>query len=54
MKMDLSKPDGGRVVDYWLGGHHNFSVDRQVAHQVEAVLPDVPEFQRKHTSTGSF
>lgn len=48
MKIDLSKPDGGRVVDYWLRGHHNFLVDRQMAHQVEAALPDVPEFQRKH------
>jgi len=48
MQIDLSKPDGGRVVDYWLGGHHNFMVDRQVAHQVEAILPDVREFQRKH------
>jgi len=48
MKIDLSKPDGGRVVDYWLGGHHNFLVDRQMAHQAEAALPDVPEFQRRH------
>jgi len=48
MKIDLSQPGGGRVVDYWLGGHHNFVVDRQVAHQVEATLPDVPEFQRRH------
>ena len=48
MKIDLSKPDGGRIVDYWLGGHHNFLVDRQVAYQVEAALPDVPEFQRRH------
>lgn len=35
-------------MDYWLGGHHNFVVDRQVAYQVEAVLPDVPQFQRRH------
>ncbi len=48
MKIDLSKPDGGRVVDYWLGGHHNFLIDRQVAHQVEAALPDMPESQRMH------
>lgn len=48
MQIDLGKPDGGRIVDYWLGGHHNFLVDRQMAHQVEAALPDVSEFQRKH------
>lgn len=48
MKIDLLKPDGGRVVDYWLGGHHNFLIDRLVARQVKAVLPDVAEFQRRH------
>lgn len=48
MTIHLSKPDGGRVVDYWLGGHNNFLVDRLVAHQVEAILPDVPEFQCRH------
>jgi len=48
MKIDRLKPDGGRVVDYWLGGHHNFLVDRQIAHQVEAALPDIAEFQRQH------
>ena len=48
MKMDLSKPDGGRIVDYWLGGHHNFLIDRQVAQQVEAILPDVAELERRH------
>jgi len=48
MKIDLRKPDGGRIVDYWLGGHHNFLIDRQVAHQVEAALPDTLEFQRAH------
>ncbi len=48
MRIDRLKPDGGRVVDYWLGGHHNFLVDRLMAHRVEATLPDVAEFQRRH------
>ena len=48
MEVDRLKPDGGRVVDYWLGGHYNFMIDRLVARRVEAVLPDVPEFQRRH------
>ena len=38
MKIDLSKPDGGRMVDYWLGGHHNFLIDRQVAHHERPVF----------------
>lgn len=48
MRVDRLKPDGGRVVDYWLGGHHNFLVDRLMARRIEGALPDVAEFQRKH------
>ncbi len=48
MRIDPLRPDGGRIVDYWLGGHHNFLVDRLMAHRVEAALPDVQEFQRRH------
>lgn len=48
MRIDRLKPDGGRVVDYWLGGHYNFMIDRLVARRVEVTLPDVAEFQRRH------
>ncbi|BCB74550.1 SAM-dependent methyltransferase [Phytohabitans flavus] len=34
---DLSRPSAARVYDYFLGGMHNFDVDRQLAEQVLAV-----------------
>jgi hypothetical protein len=37
--LDLTMPDTGRVVDHWLGGNHNFAVDRLAAAQVEALTP---------------
>ncbi|GAA3880696.1 SAM-dependent methyltransferase [Saccharothrix violaceirubra] len=37
--IDLGRPSIARVYDYWLGGAHNFAVDRMVA---DKVLADVP------------
>ncbi len=37
--VDASKPNAGRIYDYFLGGHHNFEVDRQAADQVLKLLP---------------
>jgi hypothetical protein len=42
MQIDLTKPTGGRMIDYWLGGTHNFEVDRQVAEQARKLLPITP------------
>ncbi|GAA4395308.1 SAM-dependent methyltransferase [Tsukamurella soli] len=39
--MDLSVPSVARVYDYFLGGAHNFPVDREMARQVIAAQPDV-------------
>ncbi|MCL4487226.1 MAG: SAM-dependent methyltransferase [Chloroflexi bacterium] len=39
MQLDLTRPHTGRVLDYWLGGSHNFEVDRQLAHQVAKSFP---------------
>jgi len=38
----LDKPSPARMYDYFLGGYHNFEVDRAAAAQVMAVYPDVP------------
>jgi hypothetical protein len=38
--IDIDRPSGARIYDYWLGGTHNFAVDREVARQVTAVVPD--------------
>ncbi|WP_309109775.1 SAM-dependent methyltransferase [Saccharothrix sp.] len=37
--IDLGRPSIARVYDYWLGGAHNFAVDRAVG---DKVLADVP------------
>ncbi len=36
---DTSKPNAGRLYDYFLGGHHNFEVDRQAGDQLLKLLP---------------
>jgi hypothetical protein len=42
--IDASKPNPGRMYDYYLGGSHNFEVDRQAGEQVLKLLP----FSRKY------
>src|SRR5262249_31399264 len=38
VRLDL--PSAARMYDYFLGGHHNFEVDRRAADQAIAVWPD--------------
>jgi hypothetical protein len=38
--VDLSKPSAARMYDYYLGGAHNFAVDRALASKVLEVFPD--------------
>ena len=44
--VDASKPSAGRMYDYYLGGNHNFEVDRQVAEQVLKAVPFLSKFAR--------
>lgn len=37
---DLEKPNVARIYDYYLGGFHNFEVDRQAAAQLDEIFPD--------------
>jgi hypothetical protein len=37
----LNKPSVARMYDYFLGGYHNFAIDRAAAQQVIAIYPDV-------------
>lgn len=39
--VDISKPNMARSYDYWLGGSHNFAIDREYGRQVMAMLPEV-------------
>jgi SAM-dependent methyltransferase len=41
-EIDLSRPSAARVYDYYLGGAHNFAVDREMAKQAIAMWPDLP------------
>ncbi|MBX0330586.1 SAM-dependent methyltransferase [Oscillochloris sp. ZM17-4] len=41
MDIDTTKPNGGRIYDYYLGGNHNFEVDRTTAEQLSKILPSI-------------
>ena len=44
--VDSSKPSAGRMYDYYLGGNHNFEVDRQAADQVLKIMPFAAKYTR--------
>jgi SAM-dependent methyltransferase len=39
--VDLTRPNVARVYDYYLGGSHNFAVDRQMAQQAIDLWPEL-------------
>jgi hypothetical protein len=45
-QVDLSKANPARMYDYYLGGAHNFAVDREAAEKVLAMLPETRTFAR--------
>jgi SAM-dependent methyltransferase len=40
--IDADRPNAARIYDYYLGGAHNFAVDRRVAEQAIVAHPDIP------------
>jgi hypothetical protein len=44
--IDLTRASAARVYDYFLGGAHNFAVDRELAEQVIRITPDVGDTMR--------
>ena len=46
--VDVSRPNPARMYDYYLGGAHNFAVDREAADRVLAILPETREFARRN------
>jgi len=44
--LDLSRPSAARVYDYYLGGFHNFAVDREMARRAMAMWPELPLIMR--------
>src|SRR5215204_2128104 len=53
-ELDLDRPNAARMYDYFLGGSHNFAVDREVAVQAIQAWPDMPGSCRptEHSSAG--
>jgi hypothetical protein len=41
--VDIDRPSAARMYDYYLGGSHNFAVDREAAEQVVQAIPNVRE-----------
>jgi SAM-dependent methyltransferase len=41
-EIDLRRPSAARVYDFYLGGSHNFEVDRQMAREAIELWPDLP------------
>jgi hypothetical protein len=41
--VDINRPSAARMYDFFLGGSHNFAVDRQAAEQVIKAIPNVRE-----------
>ena len=41
-ELDLDRPNAARMYDYYLGGSHNFAVDRELAGRVLEAWPDMP------------
>nr|MDT0661414.1 SAM-dependent methyltransferase [Micromonospora sp. DSM 115978] len=46
-EIDLSRPSAARVYDYFLGGAHNFEIDRQLAQQIASMTPNLAETMRE-------
>jgi hypothetical protein len=47
---DLETPSPARVYDYFLGGTHNFEIDRKMAARLEQAMPDIGEIMRANRS----
>jgi SAM-dependent methyltransferase len=44
--LDMTRPSAARIYDYFLGGAHNFEVDRQLADQAARMSPAIGETMR--------
>jgi S-adenosyl methyltransferase len=45
-EIGLDRPNAARMYDYYLGGAHNFAVDRQMADRAIAAWPELPQIMR--------
>ncbi len=45
-EVDIDRPSAARVYDYYLGGSHNFAVDREMAREAIADWPELPRIMQ--------
>jgi SAM-dependent methyltransferase len=45
-EVDTTKPNAARMYDWYLGGAHNFEVDREFGRRVEAIWPNIKPVAR--------
>ena len=45
-EVDTERPSAARVYDFYLGGLHNFAVDREMARRAVADWPDLPRIMQ--------
>jgi SAM-dependent methyltransferase len=48
--IDISVPSVSRIYDYYLGGSHNFEVDREAARKAMEFMPGLPAIMRANRS----
>jgi len=41
-EIDLERPSAARMYDFYLGGSHNFEIDRSTAQEAMKAMPDLP------------
>jgi SAM-dependent methyltransferase len=46
VEIDLERPSAARIYDYYLGGSHNFAVDREMAQQAIRIVPGLPRIMQ--------
>lgn len=44
--IQFDRPSAARMYDYYLGGYHNFEIDRSVAEQAIAIYPEFPQLMQ--------
>src|SRR6266511_1883755 len=49
-EVDIDQPAASRIYDFFLGGAHNFAVDREVAARAVAHMPELPRVLRQGRS----
>jgi len=47
-EIDLRSASVARIFDYYLGGAHNFAVDRELADAAAKLMPELPRMMQLH------